>query len=181
MERPNDGKVVNSGVFILNDWRFFTNELRGTFYAFRPSGEPIIRHEFKANLFNNGLSPDGRYAVCQTCNSGDEHDSAMLAIFDLEEAREIARWRLSPGWANGYMFTEDGKHILLEYPQKASLTYAMTGEFVDRQKWLEFAIARGEAYIIERAPTRGRVKSISGIAGPAAGRAGRCLEGYSSG
>ena len=30
MERPNDGKVADTGVFILNDWRYFTAALRGT-------------------------------------------------------------------------------------------------------------------------------------------------------
>jgi len=150
MERPNHGKVADNGLFILNDWRFFSNHLRGTFYAFNPVGEPIIRQPFKANLFNNGISHDGRFAVCQTCNSGDERDSSVLAVFDLKNGREFARWRPESGWANAYRFTQDGVHVVLEYPQKASLAYTLAGEFVDREKWLDNSIARGEAYIIER-------------------------------
>ena len=59
------------------------------------------------------------------------------------------------------MFTEDGKHILLEYPQKASLTCAMTGEFVDRQKWLESPVARGEALLL-----RGRLREAGSSPSP---------------
>jgi hypothetical protein len=151
LERPHDGKVADNGVFVLNDWRFFSNELRGTFCAFRPNGEQIICQLFNANLFNNGISRDGRYGACQTCNSVDENDSSVLAIFNLQEGRELARWRPESGWANGYRFAADGVHVALEYPQKSPLTYTLTGQFIDRQKWLDEAIARGDANIIEQA------------------------------
>src|SRR5271165_6895696 len=37
MPRPNDGRVIDSGVFILNDWGSM-NALSGTFAAFNPDG-----------------------------------------------------------------------------------------------------------------------------------------------
>lgn len=71
-ERPNDGKVADNGVFILNDWLFFSERLEGVFLAFHKDGAPILSRRFKANLFNSGLSPDGRLATCQTCNADGE-------------------------------------------------------------------------------------------------------------
>ena len=150
MDRPNDGKVADNGVFIFNDWHFFAQELRGTFCAFRPDGEKILSVRFKANLYNNGLSRDGRYAVCQTANSDDERDGNILTVFDLVEGRELARWRPESGWANGYEFSEDGERILLMNPQRSKLAYTLSGGFIDRQKWTDEALARGDVYVVER-------------------------------
>ena len=65
MERPQDGKVADGGNFILNDWGD-SDALSGTFRAFRSDGSVILARSYSANLLNNGLSDDGRLAVCQT-------------------------------------------------------------------------------------------------------------------
>jgi len=150
LERPNDGKVADNGTFVLNDWRFFTSELRGTFCAFRRDGTEILRRKFKANLYNNGLSRDGRYACCQTCNSPDERDSSVLTIFDLEKGLEVVSWRPESGWANGYDFSDDGQHIFLSYQQGPPLRYTLAGDFLDRSLWVESALDRGDLYMIDR-------------------------------
>jgi hypothetical protein len=156
MDRPNDGKVADDGTFILNDWHFFTAELRGTFCAFRPTGEAIISRRFKANLYNSGLSADGRWACCQTCNSDDEADSSALTTFDLQEGREIASWHPESGWANQYAFGP-GERVSLTYLEGRPIAYALTGEFLDRQAWLDDGLGRGELRVIglvlKEAPT----------------------------
>jgi hypothetical protein len=86
MPRPNDGKVEDNGVFILSDWGSIET-LNGTFAAFCPDGTPILSRKLKANLFNNGLSPDGRWAVCQTANAPSD-DSGRLFVFDLALGRK---------------------------------------------------------------------------------------------
>jgi hypothetical protein len=68
MERPQDGKVADEGTFVLNDWGD-SQQLSGTFRAFRSDGSVILSRSYSANLLNNGLSKDGRLAVCQTANS----------------------------------------------------------------------------------------------------------------
>lgn len=150
LERPNDGKVSDAGTFILNDWHFFSSELSGTFCAFRPDGAPIVRQRFEANLYNNGLSSDGRYACCQTCNSGSETDSSVLTIFDLSAEKEVSRFMPESGWANGYDFSKPGL-ITLEYPDKAAVSYSLTGEFVDRGRWIEDGLSRGDLMVIGQA------------------------------
>jgi len=150
MERPNDGKVADNGTFILNDWQFFTNETRGTFCAFRANGAEILRRTFKANLFNNGLSSDGRYACCQTCNSSDESDSSVLTIFDLEKGAEVASWRPESGWAEGYSFSDDGQHILLSYLHRPPLRYTLKGDFLDRNCWIDWALDQGDLHMIHQ-------------------------------
>ena len=64
MARPNDGKVADNGVFVLNDWGF-SSDLSGVFSAYRPDGKNILSRRFRANLYNNGLAPGGSLAVCQ--------------------------------------------------------------------------------------------------------------------
>ena len=96
-ERPNDGKIANNGTYILNDWGF-GDGLQGTFCAFDVAGRPLIKRRFNANLYNNGLSPDGHFAVCQTCISPDSGDGGNLFVFDLTNSVEIAHWEPESGW-----------------------------------------------------------------------------------
>ncbi len=93
-ERPQDGKVANNGTFILNDW-LWDGELSGTFLAFSATGERLISHQFEANLHNNGISPDGRFAVCYLCNS-PHPDGGTLAFFNLEDRCRSHRSLLTP-------------------------------------------------------------------------------------
>ncbi len=136
MARPNDGKVANNGVFILNDWEF-TSDLSGVFSAFGPDGKKILSRRFKANLYNNGLSADGRLAVCQTCNSPDPNDSSVLTVFDLSVGKEIASWIPESGWANFYEFPPDSQTMKLGYADRGAYSYSLHGEFIDRVKWAD--------------------------------------------
>jgi len=141
MARPNDGKVADNGTFILNDWEF-GNALSGTFFAFNKEGRLLIQREFTANLYNNGLSPDGRFAVCQTCNS-DTEDSSLLTIFDLSQRAVVASWEPEAGWADKYDFAPDGKIIKLKYGNTGSFRYSVTGEFLDRKRFQEIQLTQG--------------------------------------
>lgn len=149
MQRPNDGKVADNGVFILNDWGF-TSELSGVFSAFRHDGSKILSRRFKANLYNNGLSADGRLAVCQTCNSPGQGDSSILAVFDLVLGKEIAAWMPESGWANAYEFPPDNQTIKLGYPDGGTFTYSLHGEFLDRVNWANAELRKGNLFVVER-------------------------------
>lgn len=148
LARPNDGKVANNGVFILNDWGSIET-LSGTFRAYRPDGKLILKRQFKANLYNNGLSQDGRLAVCQTANSSDENDSARLTIFDLDKGVEVACFAPPSGWASAYSFPTDGQTVELHYRDRGQYAYRLNGEFIDRQKWIDDGLRAGDLYLIE--------------------------------
>ncbi|EFI53115.1 hypothetical protein [Afipia sp. 1NLS2] len=124
MQRPNDGKVADNGNFILNDWRFAA-ELSGTFWAFKADGSPILSQPFAANLFNNGLSADGTFAACHTCNSGSEPDSAVLAIFDLSRGKELTRFRAESGWPNTYEFLVDERTVRGQTPTASPTAFGV--------------------------------------------------------
>lgn len=145
--RPNDGKVADSGVFIFNEWGPIQT-LSGTLRSYRPDGSLIFARRFKANLFNNGLSADGRWAVCQTCNAPDK-EGGSLFVFDLASGTEIACWRPESGWANSYQFAPDGQVIHLGYPSGDRLAYSIQGVFIDRMKWLSAGLQRGDIAIVE--------------------------------
>lgn len=145
-ERPNDGKVANDGTFILNDW-LFTGDLAGVFRAYSANGQPIIAQGFTANLYNNGLSADGRFAVCQSCNSHTA-DASVLALFDLAARRELARFIPQSGWAQSYEFADDGSAVMLCYPDGGRFCYAMDGTFTDRPAWIDWSLKRGNLFVI---------------------------------
>ena len=143
MTRPEDGRVANNGNFIIDDWEE-ANVLGGSFVAFDRTGREIIRRHFNANLFNNGLSPDGRFAACHTCNSYDPDDSSVLAVFDLSTCRELAHWRAESGWPNFYEFSDDGKTVGLGYKGLGTFRHSLTGDFIDREIWIEACLTKGE-------------------------------------
>jgi hypothetical protein len=150
MERPHDGKVADNGVFILNDWRA-QGTLAGTFRAFRADGSPLAVQDYAANLFNNGLSSDGRFAACQTCNSGEENDSAILTVFDLTDGSELSRFRAESGWPQTYRFSLNGETLFLGYPHdEGEFAYKLDGTFMDREAWISARLKRGDLYMARR-------------------------------
>lgn len=146
MERPNDGKVADSGTFILNDWRF-TSVLAGTFYAFRADGTEIIARPFAANLYNNGLAPDGRLAACQTANAPSP-DGSRLTIFDLEYGIETGGCVPESGWGNSYEFPS-GDRVRLVHRDLGAFDYALDGTFIDRDGWIDASLRKGVPHLIQ--------------------------------
>jgi hypothetical protein len=133
-DRPNDGQVADNGSFVINDW-LFGDGLKGVFRAYRADGTLLVKRSFTANLLNNGIADDGSMAVCQTCNAPGP-DGSVLAIFDLESGREVADWVPESGWAGSYAFPEAGI-IRLRYHDGQAYDYAIDGQFLDRDRWLD--------------------------------------------
>lgn len=161
LERPQDGKVADDGTFILNDWGD-SQDLSGTFRAFRSDGTEIVSRRYSANLLNNGLSRDGRLAVCQTCNAPGSADSSILTVFDLAAGSEVASWTAESGWARDYEFPKEGERIRMVRGDRPSLDYSLTGEFLDRRLWLEDEVRRGTLYVIRKALAEG--EAATGLA-----------------
>ena len=132
-ERPNEGQVADNGSFVINDW-LFGDGLKGVFRAYRASGSMILERTFAANLLNNGIADNGGMAVCQTCNAPGP-DGSLLAIFDLTSGREIAAWVPESGWAASYAFPA-GDKIKLCYGDGQAYEYAVDGQFLDRDPWM---------------------------------------------
>jgi len=158
MERPQDGKVARDGTFILNDWRD-SGSLSGTFRAFRSDGSVILARSYSANLLNNGLSPDGGLAVCQTANAPGSPDSSVLSVFDLAAGAEIATWTAESGWADAYEFPEGGKRIRMVRRDRPALAYALAGDFIDRRLWLRDEVGRGTLYVMRKALAEGEAST----------------------
>jgi outer membrane protein assembly factor BamB len=98
LRRPNNGEVANNGTFIFNDWLGFSGGengkgLEGDFLAFNKKGKGIINHHYSANLKNNRLSNDGRYAICQTYHSKTS-DANTVTCFDLVTGKLL--WQKIP-------------------------------------------------------------------------------------
>jgi hypothetical protein len=147
-ERPNDARVANDGTFVINDWRF-GSELSGIFHAYRADGTPIVTRDFAANLVNNGLADDGRFAVCQAANAPHSSDSSILAIFDLRTGQEIAAWVPDSGWADDYSFPAGDATIRLHYRDGAAFDYTLNGRFLDRDRWIVHQAHSGNIYVLD--------------------------------
>lgn len=142
MTRPIHGTVANNGTFIVIDAEQIA-ELSGSFHAFDAHGRQTILRNFRANIFNCGISDDGRFGACQTCNSSDQNDSGILAIFDLVAARELSTWTAESGWPTEYTFPADGRTVGLGYRELGTFHYSLSGDFIDREKWQEACLTKG--------------------------------------
>jgi hypothetical protein len=138
MERPNDGKVADNGTFIINDW-LSPDILRGSFYAISSSGKVLIKKTFSANLANNWLSNDGRFAVCQTCTSQSKAHSRVLAVFDLESRKVISQFAPRSGWADEYRVDMQGQviYLICRRSEGESYRYKLDGTLVGVEVWQE--------------------------------------------
>lgn len=145
MERPNDGKVSNTGLCIFNDW-MFDDGLSGTFYAISSLGEVLIRAKFKANLFDNGLSDDGCLAACSTAGSDYKADSNVLCVFDLESRSMIGKFVPLTGHAKGYKFDVLNRTVTLVYDGNLSYKYAFDGTCLDKVQWQKDRAVYGSGY-----------------------------------
>jgi tetratricopeptide (TPR) repeat protein len=98
---------------------------------------------------SNGLSPDGRYAICQTANAPGSDDSCRYVLFDLEAGREIARWEVETGWAEGYKWDCDADRVIICLKDGEQAIYDLTGTMVDREGWRRRRIAAGDLGVIK--------------------------------
>lgn len=134
MERPNDGRVANSGRFTLSDWRF-GDALRSTFYIFDSQGEILVSKEFKANALQSDISPDGRFAVFVTARS-DNEDSNKMSLFDVDA--ETILWSKWPesGVPDRYEYDAKAGLLWLVYEGKGRYSFSMSdGTFLDLDRW----------------------------------------------
>ena len=54
------------------------------------------------------------------------------------------------GWAHFYEFPPDGQTIRLGYPDRGAFTYSLHGEFIDRVKWADVELGKGNLMMVER-------------------------------
>lgn len=134
LERPNSGNVANNGSFSIEDWHF-GGDLSGTFYVFSAKGKQLIRKKLEANIFNSGISDNGRYAVCQTANAPASEDGNQLIAFDVEKMIQLFSIHPTTGWADRYKFIEDKSHFAVVINKIGTFRYDIKGNFIDFAKY----------------------------------------------
>lgn len=147
MERPNHGRVADNGVFLLNDW-MFGEGLGGRVCAFASDGRALLAHQVEANLYNNGLSPDGDLACAQTANAPND-DSNRLLIFDIRKGELIGKFTSEIGWSDRYSFDAETRTVLLRQRGGGEYRFGFDGVFVDRETWLADGLVTGERMVLE--------------------------------
>ncbi len=135
MERPTDGQAADNGTFIINDL-MFGDKLNGTFYAFDFKGNLLLKKSVNANLLNNGISDNGRYACFQTCHTENSPDANSLFIYDLDSGEQISKFSPLSGWAKKYHFDAENNIIHLYSKDDKFYRYTFQGVFLDEEIWL---------------------------------------------
>ncbi len=148
LERPQDGCVADNGTVILHDW-MFGEGLKGRFVAFAPDGSQLVTQQFAANLMSNSLSPDGKFAICQTANAPGSADSCRYMLFDLTASRETARWEVETGWAEHYEWDCEQRRVYLRMKDGERACYDFTGCMVEREAWQLRRIGAGDLNVIQ--------------------------------
>ena len=71
--------ITNTGILLVEDWSDLS--LNGKITIFNGQ-EKLFTRSFKANIFNTGLSSDGKYAAVQLLRSNNAH-SNQLYVYDI--------------------------------------------------------------------------------------------------
>ena len=148
LERPQEGCVADNGTVILHDW-MFCEGLKGRFVAFAPDGSQLVTQQFAANLMSNSLSPDGKFAICQTANAPGSADSCRYMLFDLAAGRETARWEVETGWAEHYEWDCGDRRVYLCMKDGERACYDFNGAMVEREAWQLRRIGAGDLNVIQ--------------------------------
>jgi hypothetical protein len=96
IRRANNPHVTNDGTVLVEDWKD-DGKLNGAFLAFDRTGQPLWRHDFKANIETTGVSKDGRRAFVTTCNSDYDADSGMTLLVEVATGKIL--WKRE-GWGD---------------------------------------------------------------------------------
>jgi hypothetical protein len=140
LPRPSSGKVADNGTFIFNDCLVFSgdvpeDEIVNNFRAFSKMGEDLVTHFFSANLMTNGLSNDGRYALCATDYSITT-DGNTVTCFDLVTGKLL--WQKTPDiklmQLGGFEFNAEENTIFYVYNNLGKFRYSMSGELLDDEQ-----------------------------------------------
>ena len=127
----------------------FGEGLKGRFVAFAPDGAQLVTQQFAANLMSNSLSPDGKFAICQTANAPGSADSCRYMLFDLAAGREMARWEVETGWAEHYEWDCEDRRVYLCMKDGERACYDFTGTMVERKAWQLRRIGAGDLNVIQ--------------------------------
>ncbi len=147
LERPNESAVANNGNFIINDW-LFSDDLAGTFYAFNKDGQQLIRHSFKANLYDNAISDDGTFAIC-SCAGAKHEDGTNFAFFDLSQAQCLWQKKLPTGpFVKSYHINTQNQIVTLTYSEETYYHYDFTGKLLDQERWDVERVKRGQTHAL---------------------------------
>ncbi|EOY8362561.1 hypothetical protein AIT68_004122 [Salmonella enterica subsp. salamae] len=89
LERPDAGKVLNDGTFILTDIRF-GNELRNSIYVFNAQGDTLFKRTFGASISNSHLSSGGKILTL-TFWGGSGTEANKVYTIDVETKKIMSR------------------------------------------------------------------------------------------
>lgn len=150
LERPNYGKIADNGIFIIEDWMNNEEKCCGTFYAFNFKNEILIKQKINANIFNSGISDDGKFACVQTAHTKpmDNNDANKLYFFDLQNKILLWKKTLPSGWANSYTIDTITSILTLHY-HNTSIDYDFDGNMKDLNKWSKQRLNVLEPYEIK--------------------------------
>lgn len=150
LERPNYGKIADNGIFIIEDWMNDEEKCCGTFYAFNLKNQILIKQKINANIFNSGISDDGKFACVQTSHTKpmNNDDANKLYFFDLQNKILLWKKALPSGWADSYNINTITNTLTLNY-NNTSVDYDFDGNMKDLNKWSKQRLDILEPYEIK--------------------------------
>lgn len=143
MQRPSNGHVADNGVFLLEDW-LFGDALQGVVYVGDAIGRTLLQRRLAANIFNSGLSADGRWAVCQTCNNPDSDDGNRLSLFDLSDGKALFSIFPATRWADAYDLRPADQKCYVIINELGQFAYSDRGAFLDEAAYEVAQLEKGD-------------------------------------
>lgn len=125
-----DGDIDDAGRYVLGTGTAGEKRLHGKALVFNPDHTLILEDSYGAMVFNVAISPDGRYAVCQTCNGNSR--GGLLSVYDLEARSRLLQEETGSHWASSYAFDCQEHVLTLRFQNAAEERIALDGRQIPR-------------------------------------------------
>lgn len=130
VNRPECGKVTDSGVSLINDLIDFREGCKGALIVHDANGNRLMSKRFRANLGCNGISEDGSLCACQTFHA-DNEDGDRVHVVRVSSGQVLFSTERHLGWADKIDILPSAEEVRLVYRDGYYLTYNFEGKLIN--------------------------------------------------
>jgi hypothetical protein len=114
------GDIASNGTYLIGTGHEGATRLSGKCLIYDHDHQLLIKDSFGAGVFDVGIEPEGRYAVCQTCIGNVR--GGLLSLYDIGMRGRLFQIETGSRWADRYAF-DVGRQTLALIFHEGSTAY----------------------------------------------------------
>jgi tetratricopeptide (TPR) repeat protein len=133
IKRPFYGAISNNGICVIVDY-ISQGSNESDIFIYNENGILQFVVHVLSLIDNTGISRNGAYIACQTCNSSvSDIDSGKLIVIDTNGKKVLSKFRVCLGWPDSYTFFCEENKIRCHFKEQY-IEYSFAGICLEPQK-----------------------------------------------